>query len=430
MGREVFWGKIGIDGKNISYVEKDSARNNNSMREDCELIDASGYTVMPGLIDCHVHLVSPWNTKMHEPYWKLISSPSSKVLTAAANANRTLASGFTTVRNCGGTSWYLPEDVHVRDSIAADMLIGPRVWSSAGGITMTGGHGDRAYPAYMIQHPEIGCGVQPADGADACRHAVRERIKYGADFIKIYTTGGVSTPGDGPHSQDFTMDELRAIIDEAHSHEKRVGTHAQGLAGIRKAVLAGVDTVEHGSFLDTETADEMAHRGVFLVTTLRVFEEILKRGASYPNPDALRKAKMVCDAQRNALILAKDRGVTLAFGTDASQSIRNGDNAAELMELMTCGFSPMDILLMATRDAARAIGLQGKIGTVTEGQLADLILLQKNPLEDIGVLSERANIRCVMYEGNAKILRDGQGNEYQSACFPADAIRSILKLKA
>jgi imidazolonepropionase-like amidohydrolase len=279
----------------------------------------------------------------------------------------------------------------------------------------------------MTPHPEIGCGVQPADGADACRRAVRERIKYGADFIKIYTTGGVSTPGDGPHSQDFTMDELRAIMDEAHTHEKRVGTHAQGLNGIKKAVLAGVDTVEHGSFLDPETADEMARRGTFLVTTLRVFAEILERGASYPNPDALRKAKMVCDAQRNALLLAKSRGVTLAFGTDASQSIRNGDNAVELTELASCGFSPMDVLLMATRNAAQALGLQEKIGTISEGRFADLILLEKNPVEDIGVLRERANIRCVMYEGGAKILRDEKGSEYQSHRFTADAMRSMLQ---
>ncbi len=425
-GSDPFLGNIGVEAKTISFVDKGTMQDRSGW-EGAERIDASGYMVIPGLIDCHVHLVSPWNTKTHEPYWKLISSPSAKALTAAANANRSLAAGFTTIRNCGGTSWNLPEDVHVRDAIATDMLVGPRVWSSAGGITMTGGHGDRAYPPYMMPHPEIGCGVQPADGPDACRRAVRERIKYGADFIKIYTTGGVSTPGDGPHSQDFTIDELRAIMDEAHTHEKKVGTHAQGLNGIRKAVLAGVDTVEHGSFLDPETADEMAERGTFLVTTLRVFTEILERGASYPNPDALRKAKMVCDAQRRALLLARERGVTLAFGTDASQSIRNGDNAVELAELVACGFSPMEVLLMATRNAARALGLDEKIGTIAEGRFADLAFLRKNPLEDIAALKDRANIRCVMYEGVAKILRDGKNDEHQSLGFSIDAVRELLK---
>lgn len=424
-GDEPFPGNIGIEGKMISFIEKGAAQSRSGW-EDTERIDVSGYTVIPGLIDCHVHLVSPWNTKAHEPYWKLVSSPSSKVLTAAANANRTLGAGFTTIRNCGGTSWNLPEDVHVRDAISSDMLVGPRVWSSAGGITMTGGHGDRAYPPYMMLHPEIGCGVTPADGVDACRRAVRERIKYGADFIKIYTTGGVSTPGDGPHSQDFTIDELRAIMDEAHTHEKRVATHAQGLNGIRKAVLAGVDTVEHGSFLDTKTADEMARRGTFLITTLQVFTEILERGSSYPNPEAIQKAKMVCDAQHNALQLAQKSGVTLAFGTDASQSIRNGDNAIELAALAACGFSPMEVLLMATRNAARALGLQEKIGTISTGRFADLVFLQKNPLKDITMLKERANVRCVIFEGNAKILRDAAGNEYQSHGFSADTIHNLL----
>lgn len=424
-GSEAFSGNIGIEGKMISFVEK-GVSNDKSVWMDSERIDVSGYTVMPGMIDCHVHLVSPWNTHAHEPYWKLVSSPSTKVLTAAANANRTLGAGFTTIRNCGGTSWYLPEDVHVRDAIASDMLVGPRVWSSAGGITMTGGHGDRAYPTYMIRHPEVGCGVNPADGAAACRRSVRERIKFGADFIKIYTTGGVSTPGDGPHSQDFTVKELRAIIDEAHTHEKKVATHAQGLNGIRKAVLAGVDTVEHGSFLDQKTADEMARRGTFLITTLRVFREILERGSSYPNPESLHKAKMICDAQLNALRLAQKSGVSLAFGTDASQSIRNGDNAIELIELATCGFSPMEILLMATRNAAQALGLQEKIGTIATGRFADLIFLQKNPLEDITILKERTNIRGVVFEGNAKLLRDAAGNEYQSLNFSADVIRNLL----
>lgn len=424
-GTAPFQGSLGIQNGVIAFVQPQLL---SSQREEegAVKIDLTGYTVTPGLIDCHVHLVSPWNKTAHEPYWKLTTSPSMKALTAASNANLTLRSGFTTVRNCGGTSWNLPEDVCVRDAVKAGMIIASKVWAAAGGITMTGGHGDRAFPPYVPAHSEVGFGVQPADGADACRRAVRDRIKYGADFIKIYTTGGVSTPGDGPHSEDFTLDELLAITDEAHTHGKRVATHAQGLAGIRKAVAAGVDTVEHGSFLDERTADEMAAAGTVMVTTLRVFEEILRRGRDYPNPDALRKAEMVCEAQRSALMLAKKSGVTLAMGTDASQSIRNGDNALEMLELVNAGFSAGEVLSMSTSNAAVALGLENSIGTLRQAMGADLLILDGNPLERIDVLSDPSKIRCVLQDGVPKILRDDDGAEYQSPQLPWGLLHSLL----
>jgi imidazolonepropionase-like amidohydrolase len=424
-GGAPFDGAIGVEGGRISYVGPRPCPDDGEWGES-ERIDIGGRVVIPGLIDCHVHLVSPWSAGVHEPYWKLVSPPSAKVLTALANANRSLSAGFTTLRNCGGTSWGMPEDVCVRDAAASGMIIGPRVLAAAGGISMTGGHGDRAYPPYMIPHPEIGCGIFAADGPDSCRKAVRERIKHGADFIKIYTTGGVSTPGDGPHSEDFTIDELRAVTDEAHSHGKRVATHAQGLGGIRKAVLAGVDTVEHGSFLDQETADEMARRGTVLVTTLRIFEEILKRGKNYPNPEAIRKAQMVRDAQEKALLLARRSGVVLAMGTDASQSIRNGDNALEMESLADIGFSAMEVLLMSTRDAAAALGLLSELGTLAPGKNADFAVLGKNPLDDVSIMSDRRNVRCVVQAGSIKILRDSLGEEYQSVGFSCEATRRIL----
>lgn len=424
-GTPPFKGSVGIKNGIIAFVEPQLFPE--KWKEDRPIrIDLSGYALVPGLIDCHVHLVSPWNKTAHEPYWKLTASPSMKALTAASNANLTLRSGFTTVRNCGGTSWNLPEDVCVRDAVNAGMIIASKVWAAAGGITMTGGHGDRAFPAYVPAHPEVGFGVQPADGVDACRRAVRDRIKYGADFIKIYTTGGVSTPGDGPHSEDFTLEELLAITEEAHTHGKRVATHAQGLAGIKKAVAAGVDTVEHGSFLDERTADEMAAAGTVMVTTLRVFEEILRRGSAYPNPDALRKAKMICEAQRSALALAKRSGVTLAMGTDASQSIRNGDNALEMLELVNAGFSAGDVLSMSTRNAAVALGLQNSIGTLAPTMRADMLVLDGNPLEHFDVLKDLSKIRCILQDGIPKILRDDSGAEYQSSQLPWESVCSML----
>lgn len=426
-GNKPFTGSFCIRDTMLVAVEPGTSLRGKPECAGAERVDLEGYSVLPGLIDCHVHLTSPWDTSAHEPYWKLVTPPSMKALTTAANANLCLRSGFTTVRNCGGTSWNLPEDVFARDAIRAGMLVGPRILACAGGITMTGGHGDRAYPPFMIAHPELGCGVVPADGPDACLRAVRERIKYGADFIKIYTTGGVSTPGDGPHSEDFTPEELRAIMTEAHLHGKRVATHAQGLAGIRKAVEAEVDTVEHGSFLDEETAALMAEKGTALVTTLRVFTAILERGSGYPNPEALHKARMVAEGQQRALWLAHAAGVTVAFGTDASQSIRNGNNAVELASLVTLGFSPEEVLLMATRNAAAALGLGDRLGTLQPGKRADFLIVRGNPLGNIDLLREPGNIRTVFLDGGAKVLRDAAGEEYQSQGFASGTVAELLK---
>ncbi len=421
-GGKPYEGTIGVEGTQISFAQPGRV----AAWDGAARVDLSGYFATPGFIDCHVHLTCPWDPTMHEPYWKIATPPPSKALTAMANANRSLAAGFTTLRNCGGMTWNAPEDVAVRNAVAERMLIGARIWACAGGVSMTGGHGDRAFPAYLPFDPGVGFGVIPTDGADGCRRAVRERIKFGADFIKIYSTGGVSTPGDGPHSQDFTEEELRAIMDEAHTHDKRVATHAQGLAGIRKAVLAGVDTVEHGSFLDRPTAEEMARRGTMLVTTLRVFSEILKRAANYPNPEAIRKAAMVHDAHRSGLALAKQHGIRIAMGTDASQSIRNGDNALEMEELARSGFTTMEVIQMATKNGALALGLESEIGTIAGGKRADFLVIGKNPLVDMSALVDRGNIRCVVQAGAAKVLRDAAGGEAQSHAFSPEAIARAL----
>jgi imidazolonepropionase-like amidohydrolase len=407
-GRLPYKASIRIDGSRFAAISTASEKPGS---EEFDVVDLAGFIALPGLIDCHVHLVSPVEPLVHEPYWKLNTPPTLKAFCAARNALDTLKAGFTTVRNCGGVSYGLPEDIFLRRAIEAGYLAGPRILACGGGISMTGGHGDRQFPAFMPATPLLGYGDETCDDPASCRREVRRKVKMGADFIKAYTSGGVSTPGDGPQSAEFTPEEILAIVEEAHAHEKRVAVHAYGLQGIRNAVAAGVDTVEHGCYLDEALAEHMANRGTSLVTTLGILKAILRRGKTYPNPEALKKAEIVVAAQSRAFRIARSAGINMAMGTDASVSIRNGDNALELVELTGEGLSPFDALLMATRNAAVALGLQDEIGTVEPGKAADLILLDENPLDDISVIAGKRAIRAVMRGGQILCARTENGEE-------------------
>ena len=393
-----------------SLIEKIEPNEKNRVPQDVPAFDLRDKTVMPGLIDCHVHLVAPLEPNSHEPYWRLNTPPSLKVLCAEANALKTLKAGFTTVRNCGGLSAGLPEDIFLRNAINSGYLLGPRILACANGISMTGGHGDRGFPTFLPPHPELGYGDIPADGPTGCRKAVRQKIKAGADFIKTFTTGGASTPGDGPHSVDFTMEELKALVDEAHAHKKRVAVHAVGTQGVRNAVDVGVDTIEHGSFLDRETAQKMKSQGTSLVTTLAIYKAIINRGRSYPNQEAIRKAQVVAGANSRALALAREVGLNIAMGTDSSGSIRNGENAAELIALVEESLSPQEAIRMATVNAAQALGLEESIGAVEPGKQADLIIVNGDPLADISLLKARENIRVVIKSGKIVCFRESIGS--------------------
>ena len=405
-GEEPFSGSVGIEGGKIAFI-----RGGDPMAPSgWETADLSGCWLVPGLIDCHVHLCSPVGKGIHEPYWKLSAPPPLKVLHALRNAREALGAGFTTLRNCGGVSYGMPEDILLRNAISEGVVEGPRIVACGGGITMTGGHGDRAIPPFMPPNPETGLGEVPADGPVACRKEVRRKARLGADFIKIFTTGGVSTPGDGPHSVDFTMEELENLVDEAHLHGRRVAAHAQGLKGIRSAVIAGVDTVEHGSFLDEETASLMAEKETTLIPTLGIFKAILARGKEYPNPEAIRKAEMICEAQSNAVRIARAAGVNIALGTDASVSIECGENGLELLELAREGLSPVEVLCAATCSAARALGLAGETGSLEEGKAADLLVLESDPFGNLDALAGKESILAVIARGRPCRV-SGKGRE-------------------
>jgi imidazolonepropionase-like amidohydrolase len=242
-----------------------------------------------------------------------------------------------------------------------------------------------------------------ADGVDDCRKAVREQVREGADFIKICTTGGIMSMRGHPKEVQFSSDELRAIVEESHDHGKRVASHAQGLNGIISAVRAGVDTIEHGTFLDEETADLMVKRGIFLVPTLSIMHKIATEAASYGmSPWALKKGEELNKVATNTFRLAKQRGVRIACGTDFSGAppMRHGENAIELSLMVQAGMPPYDAISSATKVAAEALGIQEQTGTLEEGKWADILVIEGDPVYDISILMDKSRIRMVIKEGH------------------------------
>jgi len=345
------------------------------------LIDGKGRTLLPGLIDCHVHLVLAAGPG--EPVNPL-ETPASCALRAAANARRTLAAGFTTVRDLGA-----PHAVtcDLARSIAAGESEGPRLIAAGRNITMTGGHG------WMIG--------READGPDDVRKAVREQLKAGARAIKFMASGGVMTPGVDPRSPQLGPDELAAGIEEAHKAGVRTAAHAQSAQGIRNAVLAGIDSVEHGIYLEDDVIAEMVRRGTFLSATLIAPEAILKLGeaASVP-PYMVEKSRMVIEAHRESFRRALRAGVRLVMGTDAgTPGNRHGENAQELALMVAQGATPAQALIAATANAAELLGLVEETGRIAPGLAADLLLVDGDPLVDIGILQQRERLHAIVKEG-------------------------------
>ncbi|MGH8496542.1 MAG: metal-dependent hydrolase family protein [Gammaproteobacteria bacterium] len=337
-------------------------------------LDLSGFYVLPGLIDVHAHL-----TLSHDPKldYGEISGPASAIL-GVMHARRTLMAGFTTIRDPGGPHY---ADVALRDAITAGWVDGPRMFVSGPVLTMTGGHGavgNWAPPDLDLESSA----VTVVDGGDEVRRAVRLHQKYGVDLIKIIASGGIFTDRSEPGAATYTREEIEAAVDEARKRGQHVAAHAHGLEAIRNAVLAGVRSIEHGSYLDEETAKLMAERGVFLVPDVYADAYSLQYGDSLGlDPDHLAKARVVSARFRDSFKLARSAGVKIAFGTDAGV-YPHGENGRQFPLYVALGMSPMEALQSATRVAAELIGSQD-LGTVESGKYADLIAVPSDPLSDI-----------------------------------------------
>ena len=342
------------------------------------LIDLGDATLLPGFIDSHTHLTMEFEKDYyHFVYNRIMRFPAEQALYGAQYARRTLEAGFTTVRNLGASDFV---DIGLRNAINAAVAVGPRMVTAAHGIGSPGGHFDNyAYPPDRVKPWGPIEGI--CSGPEACREAVRYQMKWGADVVKIAPSGGVLSETDPVDVPQLTPDELAAIVSEAHKWNRKVAAHCHGDNAARLAIAAGVDSIEHGSFLTEDTLKLMKSKGVYLVPTRMAVYWTNKNADNYP-PNIAAKARAAAAAHGNMFKAALRIGVPIAFGTDAGV-FPHGMNAQEFGLMADLGMTPAAALLAGTRDAAKLLGLETEVGTLEAGKAADIVAVPGNVLSDI-----------------------------------------------
>ncbi len=357
-------------------------------------IDITGKTLMPGLIDCHDHLSSFTYDIMSR--WGLAEPKSTRTVRISRVMEETLQTGYTTVRDCG---WL---DAGFRIAVEEGLVAGPRLLVAAGPMSPTHGVQDRptgsGFRRPTTSDPNLPYGI--ADDADEIRAVVRENARAGADLIKVFQTG-FGNPRHRDSDAGYSLDELKTLVTESHAQGRRVACHAVGGSGLRTAVEAGVDSIEHGSYLDLDPdlLRMMADNDITLVPTLTVFTFHATQG----NPVAQQEARAFRHHHVETVQQAMRHGVRVTAGTDAGGWV-HGNNAQELELLVDAGMTPTQALLAATSEAAACCGLEGELGRIEPGKTADLVVVDGDPLGDITVLQEPERIHLVMKEG--KVFRD------------------------
>lgn len=363
-----------------------AATGSDALPRDADVIDLPDLTLLPGLIDMHVHLTGDPDA---QGYANLAASVPRNALFGAANARRTLDAGFTSVRNVGAGGY---ADIALRDAIANGDVPGPRMRASGPSLGVTGGHCDNNLlpPEYNATSDGV------ADGPWEIRRKIRENIKYGADVIKFCATGGVLSKGTSVGLQQYSLEEMVALVTEAHARNRKVAAHAHGTEGIRAAITAGVDSVEHASLIDDEGIRLALDNGTYLVMDVYVSTYILEMGeAAGFLPESLVKEREVGQAQRNNFRKAHEAGVNMAFGSDAGV-YPHGVNARQFAYMVEYGMRPIEAIRAATVNAADLMGWSADVGQIDDGMYADIIGVSGNPLEDVRELED---VRFVMKGG-------------------------------
>ena len=374
-----------IDGDRIRDIV--SLRDMEDMDdEEVEFIDLSELTVLPGLSDAHVHLTGDANV---HGYKRLTRSTPRAAITGVRNAKRTLEAGFTTVRNVGAPGF---ADVDLMEAIEDGDVPGPRIIPAGRSIGITGGHCDNNLLPFENRRTAGGV----ADGPWAVRAKVRENKKFGAKVIKFCGTGGVLSKGTKVGAQQFSYEEMKAIVDEAHQLGLKVAVHAHGEEGINTAIKAGVDSVEHSSFISDEGIRAAKANGTYLSMDVYVSDYILSEGeAAGILKESLEKERTVGKKQRERFKAAVKAGVKMAYGTDAGV-YPHGDNGKQMKYMVKWGLSPLQAIQASTINNAALFGLENDIGKIKDGYFADIIAVKDNPLENIGELEA---VRFVMKGG-------------------------------
>lgn len=369
-----------IDGEKIVAVQAGYI----APAGDDKIVDLKNATVMPGWIDCHVHLTGQSSPTSYNEWFQM--NPGDFALRGAMYAKKTLHAGFTTVRDCGS-----PENlaISLRKAIAAGWIEGPRVYAS-GRISTTGGHGDatngRNNQLQILFEPFT---TTVVNGPDEIRRAVRQGYKDGADFIKISSTGGVLSLAKSGEAPLFTDDELKAVVETARDYGMKVASHAHGTEGMKRAILAGVASIEHGTFMSDEVIALMKQRGTYYVPTISAGKFVAEKARidGYFPPIVRPKAATIGPLIQATFARAWQAGVKIAFGTDQGVA-PHGDNALEFVYMVEAGMPPMAAFKSATMEAAKLLGAENEIGSVSVGKFADLVAVPGDPLADIQLVTK------------------------------------------
>ncbi|HEY3707078.1 MAG TPA: amidohydrolase family protein [Terracidiphilus sp.] len=387
-----------IEGERISKV---APAGEVKIPADAKVVDLSKSYVLPGLIDCHTHLEA--RSDKYDPINEVKQTPFMGGFNGVVNAAHTLQAGFTSVRDVGSSPFFA---VDLRRYIDEGFIPGPRVVASGPALSITGGHGDMNGFA-----PSVSNMMYPAekdfaivDGPDEIRHAIRAQVKYGVDVIKILATGGVLSQGDKPGAEQFTYEEMKVAVETAHAAGRKVAAHAHGTQGIKDAVRAGVDSIEHGSLVDAEGIQLMKQHGTYLVADIYNDDYILGKAVEFGLPqENVDKERMVGRLQRENFQKAVEAGVKIAFGTDAGV-YPHGDNAKQFHYMVKFGMTPAGAIRAATQSAADLIDRSKDVGTLEPGKYADLIAVTANPLAKVETLE---HVSFVMKGG--KVYKDEAG---------------------